>query len=245
MALEGEGLKMIIDIPTADNFKHAGIEFINLGFDHVFTLYEDIENSDIEEWGDPDELASFWNSAQRTLSNALTLVQQGIEFLLKGRIVNVSPYLLISGQPREWPRGCDTRDVSFSDFRSIDAHDLVRLHDTVTQIRLSQSFKTFYEELRRQRNTIMHTIDRSLEIDTKAIISYSLEAIHELIGPLHWISLRREYLEECPSSKAFSTDYVDYKMIVESLQLIKLLNYNDLIKYFGFNKKQRRYICPS
>lgn len=243
--LDREVLKMIIDIPTSDDFQHAGIEFINLAIDQVFSLYDDIENSELEDWGDCDDIASFWNSAQRTLSNALTLVQQGIEFLLKGRIVNVSPYLLISGEPREWPRGCDNRDVPYSEFRSIDAQDLIRVHDSVCQIRLSQSFKNYYEELRRRRNTIMHTIDQSLEIDTKAIIFYSLEAIHELIGPLQWISLRRKYLEESPASKAFSTDYADYKIIVESLKMIKLLTTSDLIKYLGFNKKQRRYICPT
>ena len=91
---------MIIDIPTANDFQHAGIEFINLAMDQVFSLYDNIENSELEEWGDCDEIESYWKSAQRTLSNALTLVQQGIEFLLKGRIVNVSPFLLISGEPR-------------------------------------------------------------------------------------------------------------------------------------------------
>lgn len=236
---------MIIDIPTASDFQHAGIEFINLAMDHVFSLYDDIENSELEKWGNSDDVTLYWNSAQRTLSNALTLVQQGIEFLLKGRIVNVSPFLLISADPREWPKGCDGRNVPYSEFRSTDAQDLVRLHDTVSQIRLSQSFKTNYDELRRRRNTIMHTINQSLEIDTKAIIFYSLEAIHELVAPLQWISLRRNYLEETPVSRAFSTDYVDHKMVVEFLKLIKLLTASDLIKYFGFNKKQRRYICPA
>lgn len=236
---------MIIDIPTDNDFQHAGIEFINLAMDQVFSLYDNIENSELEEWGDSDEIASYWKSAQRTLSNALTLVQQGIEFLLKGRIVNVSPFLLISGEPREWPRGCDGRDVPYSEFRTIDAQDLVRLHDTVSQIRLSQSFKTYYDELRRRRNTIMHTVDQSLEIDIKAIIFYSLEAIHELIAPSQWISLRRNYLEESPTSKAFSTDYADNKIVVESLKMIDLLKTSDLIKYFSFNKKQRRYICPT
>jgi hypothetical protein len=236
---------MIINIPVADDFKNAGIDFINLAIDHVFTLYEEYEQSEIEEWGDQVEIESYWKSAQRTLSNALTLVQQGIELLLKGRIVSVSPYLLISGEPREWPRGCETRDISFSEFRTIDAQDLIRIHDTINSTRLSDSFKSRYEELRRRRNTIIHTIDNSLEIDTRIIIDSSLEAIHELTGPLQWISLRRSYLEASPTSRAFSTDHVEYAMIIESLRIIRLLSPSDLIKYFGFNKRQRRYICPT
>lgn len=236
---------MITDIPTSNDFQQAGIDFINLGMDHLFTLFIEFEQSDLHEWGDPEDITSYWSAAQRTLSNVLALVQQGIEFLLKGRIVNISPYLLISGEPREWPRNCEERNIAYSEFRTVDAQDLIRLHDTVCQTRLSQTFKSHYEELRRRRNTIMHTIDHSLEIDARAIILYSLEAVHELIGPFRWIALRRSYLEASPRSAAFSTDYAEYEIVDESLRMIRLLSTRDLIKYFGFNKRQRRYICPT
>lgn len=81
----------------------------------------------------------------------------------------------------------------------------------------------------------MHTVNQSPEIDIKAIIFYSLEAVHELIAPLQWISLRRNYLEESPVSRAFSADYADNKIVVESLKMIDLLKTTDLIKYFNFN----------
>jgi len=236
---------MITDIPSANDFQHAGLDFINLGMDHVFTLYDEFEISDLQELGDQDEIALYWSSAQRPLSNALTLVQQGIEFLLKGRIVNVSPYLLISRELKEWPKKCEVRDVPYSEFRMVDAQDLVRLHDTINQIKLSQTFRSNYEELRRRRNKIMHTIDHSLEIDARAIILYSLDVIHELIGPLHWIPSRRNYLESSPKSAAFSPDYIECEIIIESLRMIRLLTTGQLIKYFGFNKRQRRYICPT
>lgn len=223
---------MITDIPSATEFQHAGLDFINLGMDYVFSLYDEFEICDLQEWGDKDEIALYWSSAQRPLSNALTLVQQGIEFLLKGRIINISPYLLISREPKEWPKNCDQRDASYSEFRMVDAQDLVRLHNTVNELRLSQTFRLQYEELRHRRNKIMHTIDHSLEIDARAIILYSLEAIHELIGPLRWISIRRNYLKTSPHSAAFSPDFIEYQLIVESLRMIRLLTTTDLIKYF-------------
>jgi hypothetical protein len=56
---------------------------------------------------------------------------------------------------------------------------------------------------------------------------------------------RRDYLENIPSSVAYSTDYVELGLISETLNVIRLLNSSEAFKYFGFKKKQRAYICPT
>ena len=104
----------------------------------------------------------YWASAQKPLSVALALVQQGTELLLKSRIIEVSPFLIFKGDPSLWPSGCDKQEISFSEFKTIDAQDLIRVHDTVVTSRLTEEFKNRYENLRRKRNTIMHTVDKNV-----------------------------------------------------------------------------------
>lgn len=71
-----------------------------------------------------------------SLSSSLSLVQQAIEFFLKGAIVDTSPYLLIVDEPRNWPAGCSMQDIPFANFRTLDAQDLPRVHDTVAPMPL-------------------------------------------------------------------------------------------------------------
>lgn len=76
-----------------------------------------------------DEQA-FGNLRQRILTS-LIIAQQGIELALKAKLVAISPFLLIAGNPSEWPRAADETGVSFSDFRAIDAQDLIKVYNTV------------------------------------------------------------------------------------------------------------------
>jgi len=45
---------------------------------------------------------AYWAAAERELANAIAIAHQGVEFLLKGRIALVSPYLLIVQDPKHW-----------------------------------------------------------------------------------------------------------------------------------------------
>ena len=177
---------MITEIPSADDFKQSGIAFLNLAWDSAAQLhfqFEDAkegywyENEDAFEKEVPDQ---YWAAAQRPLATAVTLVQQGLEFLLKGRIAEVSPFFLISRSPAEWPKGCTSSDTRFADFKTIDAQDLVRVHDTVASAKLSEEIVKKFEFLRRQRNTIMHTVDREVRFTAFDIFRDVLVVSHEL-----------------------------------------------------------------
>lgn len=161
---------MIIDIPTFEDFESSGVIFLNIAWDSVHEILFTLDESEFEEWDDGDMSDDFWASAQRPLITALSLVQQATELLLKGKIANVSPYLLIADDPRNWPKGCDKTDVPFVDFRTIDAQDLIRVYNTVVGKRLDDSFIESYEHLRRVRNRIMHSVDKKFRTSPKEII---------------------------------------------------------------------------
>lgn len=235
---------MIIDIPDKTDFFQSGISMLNLAWDSVAALYVDLEISELEDWDDDGEVKEeFWQAAQRPISVALALAQQGIELLIKGRIAEISPFLLLAGSPREWPSRCNERDTPFADFRTIEAHELVRAHDAVADTRLTNSFKTQFERLRRLRNLIFHGVDRSERPKAEDVFRIILEAVGCLHQPKSWIRTRRDYLENTPRSVAYSSDQVEPILISEALNVIRLLNPSEILQYFGFNKKQRAYIC--
>lgn len=144
---------MITDVPTADDFQQAGIGFLNLAWDAACELVRHSRYyQEFDYWGDEEQ--EYWNAAQRPLATALALTQQGIELLLKAKIAEVSPFLLLDSS---WCRGHDKTDAPYSDFRTIDSQDLIRAHDSVQPNRLPDDFKNRVNELRKVRNSIFHT----------------------------------------------------------------------------------------
>lgn len=188
----------------------------------------------------------YWSAAHKPLATALALAHQGVELLLKANICAVSPFLLIAGDPRAWPQGAHIRDTPFSDFRTIDSQDLVRAHDSVRTPRLTDQFKTCFDQIRQDRNRILHSVDPRLSIQVGEIVSFILEAHHTLVGERRWVSQRRRYLSATPESISFAeSSHGEDNLVREMMLLLELLDSRQVTKYFGFNKKQRRYICPN
>jgi hypothetical protein len=239
---------MILDIPTSADFEANGVAFLNLAWEAVLGLSLDLAESETEELDEEDRVTDeYWEDAQRPLAVAVALAQQGTEFLLKAKISAVSPYLLISGEPAGWPKGCDKEDKSFADFKTIDAQDLVRVYDTVASSRLSDSFKREYERLRRLRNTVMHTVDKRLRFTAEEGILAILQVVEALLAPRKWLALRREYLQggvdvAREHGHGNNTDCV---MARETVHVIDLLEPAQVKQFYEFDPKQRRYYCPN
>ena len=237
---------MIIDIPNETDFFESGLSMLNLAWTAVASFYIDLEYSELDGLDEEEnaELA-YWQAAQHPISVALALAQQGIELLLKGRIAKVSPFLLLTGGPRDWLAGCNEKNTPFADFRTIEAHEPVRIHDSVAFERVSESFKIQFENLRRFRNLIIHGVDKRLKFTAEDVFRTVLEAVDCLYEPRSWIRIRRNYLENSPKSVVYSYPSVELILISEALHLIRILKPSETKKYLGFDKKRRRYICYS
>ena len=106
-------------------------------------LYEDIEK---EHGADVAKAAieKHWRAKQLLLNNAFSLLQQSLEIALKAKIAEVSPFLLIAGDPRTWPKAKDgTNVIDFSNFRTIDAVQLCGAVNTVSATPLSKELQSF------------------------------------------------------------------------------------------------------
>ena len=236
---------MITDVPTSNDFEQSGKAFLNLAWESAIGLFYNLTSSDLiesDDWGHDEQ--DYWKACQAPLATSLGLAQQGIELLIKARIASVSPFLLIVGNPREWPKS-NGPNIAFADFRTIDAQDLIRVHDMVMARVLPDSFKQRFEQMRRMRNSIFHTVDKRIEVQLNDVLKVILEASGTLLKT-KWVAMRREYLLTEPNSIAF--DVSDYENAIMAKELMLIVDSFDpafLLTHLGFNKKQRRYLCHS
>jgi hypothetical protein len=228
---------MITDIPSPDDFAAYGTAYLNLAWDGALGLLREIEGM-----GDEEMQSDFWLASQRNLAISVNLCHQAIDFLIKGRIAEVSPYLLFGGDSSSWPKGVDKKDVPFSDFHTLDSQALIRVHDSVCRKRLPAPFIESFEGLRRQRNSLMHTIDKRIALSVKDVIGSILLASETFHGKHQWIKVRKDYLDT--SKEAFIyQDGADHIIALEMQAIIDRIGRAELLRFFGFDKKRRRYQC--
>jgi hypothetical protein len=242
---DGLARTMITEIPASKDFEDSGIGFLNHAWCDAMDILLAFDDSGFDDTSTFDvEREEFWQATQRQLTTAAALAQQGTELLLKARIASVSPFLLFSGDPQKWPAGSAQKDMAFADFRTIDAQDLIRVHDTVWSSRVSDQFRQRFEEFRKLRNSFFHTVDHRIKVKADDLIRLILLTSHDLIGSQQWLSQRRKRLTGC--SDGFSDgDCMPCVMTRELHKLISILTSSELLTHIGFHRKIRRYTCQA
>jgi hypothetical protein len=236
---------MITDIPGSADFSRSSVNLLHLGWTVAYDVLGELDEADLPSWDDDGSVASHYlEMAQPELANALALLMQSQEMGLKGRIAAVSPYLLIGRDPRDWPRKCDTSDVAFADFRSADAADLIRIHDTVSENRLPLGFVKLFEATRRRRNIAVHTVSKAPRITPSEIFLNVLLIAQHLHPHIHWPSERLRYLSDSPLSVAWSHDF-SYQRVLKEMDLcVRTLDSSQCIQLLGFDKELPAFFCP-
>jgi len=242
------------DIPHPDDFERNGLAFLNLAWDSIAELSQThhtvtemmntsyISEEDRLEMEEVEE--TYWQNSQPALATAVALAHQGGEFLLKSRIAAISPFLLLSVD--KWPANTDGADKSFADFKTVDAQELIKIHDMVCANPLPSKFKTNFENLRKLRNTIMHSVHRERPFTPREGVLAILDIADTLIGPLSWQSVRFKYREQ--KIEIWNVDASEFnprhRYAEETMHVIReLLEPAASLKYYDFNKKQHSYFC--
>jgi hypothetical protein len=237
---------VITDIPTPDEFAQSSLNLLNLAWSVGMDIVRELEEAEVEQWDDDGEVTDeYWRQSQPALGNAIALVQQSQEMALKGKIAAISPYLLIGRDTREWPRRCEREDISFSAFRMPDAADLIKIHNTVcpAPFRLGEAFQVFFDQVRRQRNAIIHAGSAGERLDVRELFLSVLQTNEYLHPGPRWAERRRVHLEHDRISVAFSSDHVGYMLMKEFDIATRLLRPIEVKRYFGLTRA-RRYLCP-
>lgn len=234
----------VTNIPTEEDFYASGKELLDFSWDVVARLLTDIDEA--EYFGvDPEEISdNYWAAAKRRLTTSLSITQQGVEFILKGKISAISPFLLIADTPAKWPSPYEGKPINFSAFRTVDAQDLIRVLDTFSSTPIPDNFVEQFHQLREKRNHIMHSVDKRLTVDVAEVID-SLLFVHKTLFPDEsWVSVRLHFLDQAPDSELGAYEFSRNRVCWETELVIKLLSPSKVKKYFGIDKKQRRYLCP-
>ncbi|MCB0321802.1 MAG: hypothetical protein KDD60_12820 [Bdellovibrionales bacterium] len=246
---------MIQDIPTPEEFNEVGLNLIHASWEQVFDLFTEFDDISytIEMQEEPsvaEESARYWEAAKQSLTRSYAMVHQAVEFFLKGRISEVSPYLLIGGSPSGWPSRCDSEDKSFSDFRVINSEDLVKVANTVHRNKLSDDFRLWFHELRTNRNKIMHTVEKRLNFTPEDLIPVILEACEFFVGERAFCKSHMAYLERTPLYNVQAMREEGYPYLLERMHrhvkaALDRLSPAQTQKYFGFDKRRASCCCPS
>ena len=254
---------MIVNVPTAGDFTQIGSDLLNLAWSQVHELISrlaefdgDVSKSDEEKEKSVYELPGretpaeketrhreYWEASERDLGNALTIAQQGIEFVLKGQVAAVSPYLLIDQDPKDWPKIGKDRNIDFGLFRTVDAIHLPRLCEAVSGKQVPIEIKEEYERLRGLRNRIIHSVSK-LDLNAAEVFSIILRFHNFAFPKTSWFKARAAYLEKTAHSTLYSADWVDFAVIQEAINLINCLSNQECINLLELDKRRRRYRCP-
>jgi len=235
---------MITNLPTSVDFYQSGNELLNFAWDATSNLLTEFDQADYYGIDKSEVSDKYWAAARRTLTTSLTVVQQGVELILKGKICEISPYLLLSDPPSRWPSPYEGVTIDFSQFRTVDAQDLVRIYDTFSTTRLSAEFSERFHSLREKRNAIMHTVGSGVAVQVSEVVEAILYMHKALFPSENWATARREFLMSSPDSELGSGEYATNRTCWEFSIVKELLEPAQVLYFMGVNKKQRAYFCP-
>lgn len=239
-----EEIHLVKNKPSSVDYYRSGKELFDFSWNVITELLTTFDEA--EYYGvDPDEVSdAYWKAATRSITTALSVTQQGVEFILKGKIAEISPYLLISDNPRSWPSPYDRNDIEFSEFRTIDAQDLIRTHDTFSDQAFSGEFIERFNFLREQRNKLMHSVDKNIEVSVAQVVDAILYMHTNLFPNESWPKVRLQFLRQSPTSEFGSWEVAVNRVCWETELAIKHLTPKQVKDYFNIDKKQRAYYCP-
>jgi hypothetical protein len=187
--------RLITGVPDHEALHETAVGWMILAWNNIIECLRDVreykdylaaENDDLKETVLTKRISAVIKSQKYEINNALTLLQQSLEIFLKSMIAKVSPFLLIAGEPRQWPSPDKAGNVDFSDFRTIDAIDLCRVVNAVSDTKLPDSFVQLYNNLRVRRNKIAHLNTGSVVLEASNVLVSILSAQNILFNGQLW-----------------------------------------------------------
>ncbi|HDF2340586.1 TPA: hypothetical protein PC598_000102 [Morganella morganii] len=257
---------MITGTPTNDDFYSTASHMVNEAWESVcslgFPYSKYLSENNVRKKCNLEliDLSYYWAYANPKLISAFSLVQQSVEFRLKGIICNISPYLLISNSVTSPPKKVGGK-INYSDFYTLDAKDLLKVIDTFTDVTLGDDFTRKFNNMRALRNSFMHSVNYESLITFESIIDL-ICYMHKTLNPNEpdWFLYRYNYMVKHSSNGIdFDKEYsrgMAFKPAVEAVEMFNVhVEFNTVIallspeltrKHFDYiknHKKKRSYKC--
>ena len=213
----------------------------------VYDLVEWIQGAE-DYYGNELETArveKFWQAARRELLTALTIAQQGVELTLKGKIADVSPFLLITN----FAEKAKLDGLDFGAFYTINESDILKACSCISKNPLEEDVRNKFNEFRLIRNEIMHSdpIKYKTAPDikklAKKIVGYILFMSKKMYST-RWAKMREEFIENSTREILLASPNSRLTLCVEVKRMIEFLDSDVVEEYFGVDKKGKAYYCP-
>lgn len=254
---------MIENVPTADALRTVSLRLYFKAWAEVtqivteWSAYSGLEMPDWspdrgqfyvdarsdEETETSIEWREYIEAAQSDLQGIYTLVQQSQEIGLKARICEVSPYLLLKRTDIK-PADPATNMWDFTDFPTIDAVELVRVHNTFCDNVLSKEFQLLFDEIRRNRNKIYHLGIYRQALDPQVIIDILQMQYTDLYPGRRWMEDRLHYGALHRWADYVDSDYNERSaLFFELWRLLPGLSDPQFKWLMGHDRETERFIC--
>ncbi|WP_316234076.1 hypothetical protein [Bradyrhizobium sp. SZCCHNR1098] len=243
---------MIKNIPTADELRLVSLRL-------YFKAWADTANI-ITEWAEYGEWATeiqedtgiastagweqYIAAAQSDLQGIFALIQQSQEIGLKARICEVSPFLLLKRTDVKATEG-EQNVWDFTDFPTLDASELIRVHNTFCPTTLSKEFQSKYEEIRRGRNKISHLGIYRKNLEPLDIIDILQLHYCELYPGRRWMEDRLHFAALGKwADFQFDSDFNERTGLFNELwRLIPELTDDQFKRLMGRGRDEKRFVC--
>ncbi len=215
---------MMSHVPSPDEYFEAGREVLNFAWAVCLEPILELKDYSRFEPVDSRDYERYWLVERRSQTIASTLVQQANEFYLKGKIAEVSPFLLLADSPRKWPLSKPGVPANFSDLRTIDAQDLVKALESASGAVLSPEFRNRFESMRKQRNAGIHSTGKALRFEPAELVESILFVQSELFPDEDWVKVRGRFLENSRQVQLGDYEWVTNILCREIQAAIELLS---------------------
>ena len=243
---------MIINTPNPSDFNEVGQSILFLAWTKTLELlvaFIDPLDTYPRKRTRRDRL-NYLECANTELKVNLTLVLQAVEFYLKARIAEESPYLLLEDFSNN--KVCSRSDiVSFDDLKTATFKDLLKINNAIGKMVIPLSLEKDIETLRKMRNQIVHSTNKHLKLDFKELIIIAFKIHNGFFPSVPFFYSYRKYLYSYPSFNKYIDRYRNMEkehetlpiLITQAIALESILSNAEYKELFGCRKSEKKYFC--
>lgn len=242
---------MIVNVPTRDDFKRIAIECLLQAYNLIYEADKEVDVMSQDNVYYPDtspqefqeNYSLLWKHKQPVLRNAVILIQQSHESLMKAEIANVSPLLLLENKRTDWPTLHRHKDKDFNTFYTIGAESLLYTYNAVLTKPASEELIKFAEEVRILRNKIIHSVFNE-PLYPRYIVGLILYTFTLFLGRDSWWESIRENLFTNPFYGKIDKPFEEANLIEHLEDAERYFGRKELSNHFNQNLSNRGYYCP-
>jgi len=237
---------MIKNIIQGFDFEKAGIECICQSINILFQVYKDsnefLKDEIISSEVTMDEV---WEHHYVSINTSFILLHQGLEAILKWKVCEESPLLLLDQIKSDWPTLPSSKEIEFNEMHQIGGINLINTFFAVNKNPLlnTNEFYKLIEDIRKIRNEIVHVKPKDNILASESIV-FALKILTAFYEKDKWIEFLRDRYINNPLL-GYSDPGAESAMFFERLIfIISTIGKGNLNEFVTVNLKARAYCCP-